>query len=63
MPAPIEALAIRHLVDGKGAVRAFIDIRIGGITLKGCKIVEQAGRRAWLAPPATKTKSRLAERR
>jgi DNA-binding cell septation regulator SpoVG len=54
MSAPIEVVAIRRL-DGSNSVKAFVDVRCGGITLKGCKIVQQDGQRAWLATPATKT--------
>jgi DNA-binding cell septation regulator SpoVG len=51
--APISVVAIRHL-DGKSSVKAFIDLQVGGLTIKGCKIVQQDGQKAWLAMPATK---------
>jgi DNA-binding cell septation regulator SpoVG len=51
--ASIEVLAIRRL-DGKSTVKAFVDLRIGGITLKGCKIVQQPDQKAWLATPSIK---------
>jgi DNA-binding cell septation regulator SpoVG len=54
MAAAIEVIAIRRL-DGKSTVKAFIDVKIGGITLKGCKIVQQPEQRAWLAMPSVKT--------
>jgi len=54
MPAAIEVLAIRKL-DAKSAVKAFCDLQIGGITLKGCKIVQQDGQKAWVAMPSIKT--------
>jgi DNA-binding cell septation regulator SpoVG len=47
-------LAIRKL-DGKGAVKACVDIQLGGVTLKGSKIVQQDGQTAWLAMPAVKS--------
>jgi DNA-binding cell septation regulator SpoVG len=50
----IEVLAIRRL-DGRSTVKAFVDVRIGGIILKGCKIVEQNGQKPWLATPSVKT--------
>jgi hypothetical protein len=53
-PAAIEVIAIRHL-DGQTAVKAFLDLQLGGITLKGCKIVQQENARPWLAMPATKS--------
>lgn len=49
----IQVLAIRKL-DGKSTVKAFVDIQIGGVTLKGCKIVQQDGQSAWLAMPSVK---------
>jgi DNA-binding cell septation regulator SpoVG len=53
MSAAVTVLAIRHL-DGKSSVKAFIDLQVGGLVLKGCKVVQQDGQKAWLAMPATK---------
>jgi DNA-binding cell septation regulator SpoVG len=50
----IEVVAIRRL-DGASTVKAFVDLRLGGVTLKGCKIVQQDGQRPWVAMPSTKT--------
>ena len=49
----ILVLAIRKL-DGNSAVKAFVDIRLGGVTLRGCKIVQQTGARPWVALPSVK---------
>jgi DNA-binding cell septation regulator SpoVG len=54
MSAAIEVLAIRAL-DGKSNVKAFVDIKLGAITNRGCKIVQQPDRKAWLAMPSIKT--------
>lgn len=54
MSAAIEVVAIRKY-DGTGSLKAFVDIRLGGITLKGCKIVQQDDKAAWVAMPSTKT--------
>jgi DNA-binding cell septation regulator SpoVG len=54
MSAAIQVLAIRAL-DGKSNVKAFCDVQIGGITIKGAKIVQQDGQRPWLAMPSVKT--------
>jgi DNA-binding cell septation regulator SpoVG len=51
--AQIEILAIRRL-DGESTVKAFIDIRLGGVVIKGAKVVKQDDRAAWLAMPAVK---------
>jgi hypothetical protein len=47
-------LALRRL-DGSSTVKAFVKVKVGGITIKGCKVVEQPGQKAWLAMPSTKT--------
>jgi DNA-binding cell septation regulator SpoVG len=55
MSAGIEVLAIRRL-DGQSSVKAFVDLRLGGVTIKGAKIVQQAGQKTvWLAIPSIKT--------
>ena len=54
MSAAIEVLAIRKL-DGKSSVKAFVDVRVGGLILKGGKIVCQEGQRSWYATPSVKT--------
>jgi hypothetical protein len=48
----IEVIAVRR--GGSGAIRAFVDIRLGGVTIKGCKVVEQPGKEPWLAMPSYK---------
>ena len=54
MPAAIRVLSIRAL-DGRSSVKAFVDIQVGGVAIKGAKIVQQDGRNPWLAMPAIKT--------
>ena len=49
----ISVLAIRKL-DGNSAVKAFVDVQLGGVTLRGCKIVQQTGARPWVALPSVK---------
>jgi DNA-binding cell septation regulator SpoVG len=46
----IEVVALKR-VEGYGNVRAFVDVQLGGVTIHGCKVVQQEGQRAWLAPP------------
>jgi DNA-binding cell septation regulator SpoVG len=53
MSALIEVLAIRPL-DGKTSVKAFVDVRLGGVTIRGAKIVQQEAQRPWIAMPAIK---------
>lgn len=46
----IELLDLRPVTSG-GNVRAFVSIRLGGVTIHTCKIVQQPGQTAWLAMP------------
>ena len=48
--ADIELVAVRPSTNA-GNVRAFVSIRLGGVTIHGAKIVRQAGQAAWLAMP------------
>jgi DNA-binding cell septation regulator SpoVG len=52
--APIRVIAVRRLPEGKGSTKCFADVQIGGLVVKGFKVVCQEGQRPWLAPPATK---------
>jgi DNA-binding cell septation regulator SpoVG len=54
MTAPIEVLTICKL-DGSSSVMDFVDLRLGGVILKGDKIIQQEGERAALAMPSIKT--------
>ena len=51
--APIEVIEVRR-VDNLSNVRAFVSLRIGGVTVHGAKIVQQPGQRPWLAMPDQK---------
>jgi DNA-binding cell septation regulator SpoVG len=53
MTASIAVLAIRRL-HGTGTVKAFCDLQLGGVKIMGAKIVQQDGKRAWIAMPAVK---------
>lgn len=46
----IELLEVRPVASA-GNVRAFVTIQLGGVTIHGCKIVQQQGQAAWLAMP------------
>ena len=55
MTAPIEVLSIRRLDKPDTTVKAYVDLRIGGVTVCGVKIIQQNGKPAWLAMPGLKT--------
>lgn len=40
------------LVTGKGNLRAYADVVIGGLlTIRGCRIVQQPGQQPWVSMP------------
>jgi DNA-binding cell septation regulator SpoVG len=53
-PAPIDVLPIRA-TDSSGTVKAYVDLKTDGITIKSAKIVQQQGQRTWLGRPGIKT--------
>lgn len=48
--AQIEVFDVRPTVKA-GNVKAICSIRVGGVTIKEAKIVQQPGQKAWLAMP------------
>jgi hypothetical protein len=56
----IEVIAMRRV--SAGSIRAFLDLRLGDeqrhVVIRDCKIVESAGKPAWLAMPSTKSGNR-----
>ena len=46
----VELLDVRP-VAGADNVKAFVTVRIGGVTIHGAKVVQQPGQAAWLAMP------------
>lgn len=54
-PPPIEILDVRPLTSS-GNVRAFVSIRLHGLTIHGCKVVQQPGQRPWASLPSQQSK-------
>jgi hypothetical protein len=50
MATNIEITNIRP-TSKPGTVKAFCTLKLGGVTVNDCKIVQQDGQRAWLAMP------------
>ena len=50
MAANIEILNVRP-TSKPGTLKAFCTLKLGGVTVNDCKIVQQDGQRAWLAMP------------
>ncbi len=42
----------------EGAIKAIVTICVSGITIHGCKVVQQEGKQAWLAFPQTEFTAR-----
>ena len=50
MATAIEVVALRPLVDN-GNLKAFVSVRLGGVTIHDCRIVQQPGQAAWVSMP------------
>ena len=50
MAAAISVVAIRH-VRGNGTLKALVDVQIGCLLIRGCRILQQPDREPWLALP------------
>jgi DNA-binding cell septation regulator SpoVG len=50
MSAAIEVLEIRK-ISGKGALRAFVKLRMGALVIHSCRVTQQEGQRPWVALP------------
>jgi DNA-binding cell septation regulator SpoVG len=46
-----------------GNIRAFVSIKIGEVTIHGCKVVHQDGQRPWVALPSREYAGKDGERR
>jgi hypothetical protein len=44
------------LTDAKGPLKAFASIRLGPITINGCRIVHQDGKKPWVSMPQEEDK-------
>src|SRR5262245_47179482 len=51
--AAIQVVGLRAL-DGRSVIKAFVDLKVDGVIIKGAKIVQQDGQRPWLAMPSVK---------
>lgn len=50
MSAAIEIIALRPLPNG-GSLKAFASVRLGGVTIHDCRVVQQPGQRPWVSLP------------
>jgi DNA-binding cell septation regulator SpoVG len=54
MSAPIQVIKVKALESG-GNLKAFVDVRIGAVVIRGCRVVQQPGQKAWVSMPQTKS--------
>jgi DNA-binding cell septation regulator SpoVG len=50
MSASIEVLAIKPLAKG-GNLKAFASVRLGGVVIHDCRVIQQPGQRPWVSLP------------
>jgi DNA-binding cell septation regulator SpoVG len=46
----IEVIGV-NLLAGTGPLRAFASVRLGDVIIHDCRVVQQAGQRAWVSLP------------
>jgi DNA-binding cell septation regulator SpoVG len=49
MSQEVKILEVKN--TSKGNVKAFVTIALNGLTIRGCKVIQQANQRAWFALP------------
>jgi hypothetical protein len=50
MTADIEVIDLKR-IQNAGNIRGVVSVRVGGVTLIGCKVVQQVGQKPWIALP------------
>ena len=45
----IEILNVKMV--NKGALKAFFDIQLGGLTINGCRVIQDGNKKPWVSPP------------
>jgi DNA-binding cell septation regulator SpoVG len=58
----VEVVALKPL-NNKGNLRAFASVRLGGVVINNCRIIQQLGQRAWVSLPQQEYTTRAGERR
>ena len=51
----IRVVAVQPLA-GAGNLKAFADVQIDGLTVKGFRVIQQSGQRAWVSVPQQQAK-------
>jgi DNA-binding cell septation regulator SpoVG len=60
---PVEVLALTPLTNA-GTLKALVSIRLlGVVVIRGCKIIQQPGQRAWFALPSSEYVGKDGERK
>lgn len=49
-------------VEGRGSLRAFVDLRIGRTLFRSWRVVQQEGQRPWVSPPVESWEDRDGKR-
>jgi DNA-binding cell septation regulator SpoVG len=50
MPAEIKVVAVRPL-NKDGSLKAFVSVQLGAITIHDFRVIQQEGKKAWVAMP------------
>jgi DNA-binding cell septation regulator SpoVG len=58
----VEVVAIKPL-SNKGSLSAFASVRLGGVTIHDCMVVQQFGQKAWVSLPQKEYTTRAGEKK
>lgn len=48
---PIDVVSVRTMKNSSGALKAFVSVRVGGVTIHDMRVIQQDGKSAWVACP------------
>jgi DNA-binding cell septation regulator SpoVG len=58
----VEVLAIKPL-SNKGSLRAFVSVRLGGVVIHDCRVVQRFGQKAWVSLPQKEFTTKAGEKK
>jgi DNA-binding cell septation regulator SpoVG len=58
----VEVIGLKPL-NNKGNLKAFASIRLGGVTIHDCRIVQQFGQKAWVSLPQKEYTTKAGEKK
>jgi len=54
----VKVVEVRNIDSKESALKAFATVEIGGMLIRGFRVIKQKGQHAWVAPPQTSWKDK-----